>query len=202
MIPNLAEPLLSVSDITDNDKAVVFLKTRSLIVDQPDQLESWCQNTNVIAGEGSRIHRSYYLNDSNQVSFRTAPVSTASYLTWHLCLGHLHLRSLKRLHKLGHIKILTDDLEDIVQCVDCVKGKMSRINLTSREHHRVGRCLEQVHSDLCQLPCKSCQGSRYMMTFLDEFTHRGVIDFLKSNMRPFPVSNIMSHTQKEKLKKS
>lgn len=159
MIPNLAEPLLSVSDITDNDKAVVFLKTRSLIVDQPDQLESWCQNTNVIAGEGSRIHRSYYLNDSNQVSFRTAPVSTASYLTWHLCLGHLHLRSLKQLHKLGHIKILTDDLEDIVQCVDCVKGKMSRINLTSREHHRVGRFLEQVHSDLCQLPCKSCQGS-------------------------------------------
>lgn len=35
VIPNLAEPLLSVSDLTDKDKAVVFLKTRALIVDQP-----------------------------------------------------------------------------------------------------------------------------------------------------------------------
>lgn len=94
VVPNLAEPLLSVSDLTDDNKAVVFLRTRALIVDQPDQLEEWYQDANVIAGVGSRIHRSYYLDDSNQVSFRTAPVLAASYLTWHLRIGHLHLRSL------------------------------------------------------------------------------------------------------------
>lgn len=81
VIPNLSEPLLSVSDLTDKTKAVVFLKTHALIVDQPDQLEKWCQDSNTVSGEGTTIHRLYYLDKKDQVSFRTAPASSASFLT-------------------------------------------------------------------------------------------------------------------------
>lgn len=52
--------------------------------------------------------------------------------------------------------------------------------MRSREHHRVSRKLDCVHSDLCQLPVKSLTGARYMMTFLDEYTNIGFIYFMKS----------------------
>lgn len=57
--------------------------------------------------------------------------------------------------------------------------------MSSREHHKVSRRLERVNSDLCQLPAVSRQGSHYMMTFIDEFTHHGVIYFLKCKSEAF-----------------
>lgn len=104
---------------------------------------------------------------------------------WHLRLGHLNLKSLRQLHRLRHIAVSIDDSEAITRCEDCIRGKSSRINMASREHHRVARKLNRVHSDLCQLPCKSRQGSRYMMTFVDEFTHRAVVYFLKYKHEAF-----------------
>lgn len=185
VINNLAEPLLLVANLTDLNLAVVFLKDKALIVNKSSDLENWCSDNNVVVGVGSRVNRSYYLEENRRASFCTAPTSSASFLTWHLRLSHLNLRSLKTLSRLGHILVSVDDSEAVTRCEDCIKGKLNRINLGSRVLHQVLRCLERVHSDLCQLPEKSRQGSRYMMTFVDEFTHLGIVYFLKCKSEAF-----------------
>lgn len=83
------------------------------------------------------------------------------------------------------MKITHDDSEEVERCEDCVKGKLNRINLTSRDLHKVSKPLELVHSNLCQLPDKSRQGSHYMMTFVDEFSHPGIVYFLQDKSEAF-----------------
>lgn len=114
------------------------------------------------------------------MSFRAAQTSSASLLTWHLRLGHISLQNLLDLRRRKEISVTDDEVEPVIKCKDCVKGKFSRLNMKSRELHRLSRKLDCVHSDLCQLPVTSRTGARYLMTFLDEYTNYGVIYFLKS----------------------
>lgn len=123
------------------------------------------------------------------MSVQTAPASSSSYLTWQFCLGHLNIKILRHLHQLGHIKILIDGSDEVAQCQICIRGKMSIINMSSRAHHRVTRRLEIVHSDLCQLPWKCCQGSQYMMLFVETFTHPSLIYVLKYKHEAFDCFN-------------
>lgn len=106
-------------------------------------------------------------------------------LRWHLRLGHLGLQNLQDLRKRGEIDVSIDDTEEVVRCEHCVNGKFNRLNMKSRETHRVSRKLDCVHSDLCQLPVKSTSGARYMMTFLDGYTNLGVIYVRKSKTQAF-----------------
>lgn len=184
-IVGLAKPLLSVADITDQDVAVTFLKDKVLFTNQPMQLEKSINESNTILAQGSRFKRSYYLDTEEVSSYRASQVYATNMLTWHLRLGHLSLRSLQDLRRRGEIEVSKDDSQRVMECEDCMKGKFNRLNMKSRELHRVSRKLECVHSDLCQLPVKSQSGSKYMMTFLDEYKNMGVVYFLKFKSQAF-----------------
>lgn len=67
--------------------------------------------------------------------------------------------------------VTNNDSEEVIRCEDCMVGKFNRLNNKRRDRHKVSDTLGRVHSDLCSLPTKSYQGSRYIMTFLDEHTH-------------------------------
>lgn len=81
--------------------------------------------------------------------------------------------------------VTTDNSEDVIRCEDCMVGKFNRLKTRSRAKHKVVETLDRVHSDLCSLPTKSYQGSKYIMTFLDERTHYAFIYFLKSKDQAF-----------------
>lgn len=73
-----------------------------------------------------------------------------------------------------------NDSEDVIKCEDCVVGKLSRLNTKNKSNHKVSETLACVHSDLCSLPTKSYNGSKYFITFLDEKTHFVVLYVLNS----------------------
>lgn len=177
-VEGLAEPLLSVSDVTDNNHGVLFLRDQVLFIDQPMIAKDFVTKSNMVVSKGTRLNRSYYL-ENTEVSFRASQTSKASLLTWHLRLGHLSLRNLLDLRRRNEIDVTGNDVESVIKCEDCVRGRFNRLNMKSRELHRVSRKLDSVHSDLCQLPVQSRTGARYIMTFLDEYTNYGVIYFLK-----------------------
>lgn len=91
MVPGLAEPLLSVSDVTDKNTAVTFLRNSVIFSNNVNQVEELIRGSTDIIAEGRREHKSYYLYDEQPVSFRTLPSVTASYLTWHHRLSHTSL---------------------------------------------------------------------------------------------------------------
>lgn len=119
------------------------------------------------------------------MSFCTTPSSSALYLTWHHCLSHTSLRNLQDLRRRGEIDVNLDDSEAVMRCEDCVIGKFSRLKNRSRSKHKVSGTLDRVHSDLCSLPSKSYNNSRYFMLFIDEHSHYGVPYFLKSKSQAF-----------------
>lgn len=100
-VPDLAEPLLSVADVTDKDKRVLFLKSSVLVIDHPQKLETYVRDSNMAIHEGKRDLRSYYVDAHRGACFRTTPSPAASMLTWHRRLSHLILRSLQDLQHRG-----------------------------------------------------------------------------------------------------
>lgn len=179
-VNGLAEPLLSVSDITDNDIGVIFFKEKVTFVSKTSELASFINDNKSVISQGYRSKRSYYVDTPTVSSYCASQTASASLLTWHFRLGHLSLRSLQDLRCRKEIEVSVDDGQWVMECEDCMRGKFKRLNMKSRQLHRVPKKLDCVHSNLCQLPVKSRTGARYMMSFLDESTNFGMIYFLKS----------------------
>ena len=82
---------------------------------------------------------------------------------WHLRFGHA---STTRLRRLRYIK----SNHDSTHCVICIRAKQTRKPHTP-VNSKVTRKLERVHSDICG-PFPTSKGtSKYILTFLDEYTH-------------------------------
>lgn len=142
-VPGLAEPLLSVSDITNSNVAVVFFRDSVLFVSNPLNLESSIRSSPNLLAEGRRENKLYYLYENTRpVSFRTSPSPAASYMTWHLRLSHLNFRSLQDLRRRGEIIVDVDDSEKVIKCEECVMGKLSRLSNKSRVKHKVSGVLD------------------------------------------------------------
>lgn len=147
-VPGLAEPLLSVSDVTDRGTAVIFLKDSVLFTASPSKVEQLVRGLNTILAEGKQEQKSYYLYDTEPVIFQTSPSSATSLLTWHHRLSHTSLRNLQDLRRRGEIEVTTENSRDVVRCDDFMVGKFNGLNTRSRGKHKVIEALDCVHSDL------------------------------------------------------
>ena len=71
-------------------------------------------------------------------------------------------------------------------CEGCILGKMTKIPFPKKSTHRASRPLELVHSDLCgpmQVP--SHGGSRYVLTFTDDYSRYTTVYFLRNKSETF-----------------
>lgn len=79
--------------------------------------------------------------------------------------------------RLGHVgrKALRDlkiDVKDWETCEDCIKGKLAKKPF-QRSQSLTRSALDLVHSDVCgPITPMSYGGSRYFVSFIDDFTHR------------------------------
>lgn len=66
----------------------------------------------------------------------------------------------------------TDDDDLIKNCIVCCKAKMSRTPFKESET-KTNNILDIIHSDLCgPMPIKSIGGSRYFITFIDDYSRK------------------------------
>lgn len=86
---------------------------------------------------------------------------------WHKRLGHLNFDSLKKMN----LEKLETGTKHTKICDTCVEGK--QVKLPHNNHrHRATRPLQLVHSDLFgPVTPTSYDGKRYLLTFIDDFTH-------------------------------
>lgn len=61
---------------------------------------------------------------------------------------------------------------------------MCRKDFGSRSAYQATRRLEVIHSDVCQMPHRARDGSRYFVTFIDDYSKYAVVYFIsnKSNV--------------------
>uniref|UniRef100_A0A1D1Z793 Retrovirus-related Pol polyprotein from transposon TNT 1-94 n=1 Tax=Anthurium amnicola TaxID=1678845 RepID=A0A1D1Z793_9ARAE len=104
-------------------------------------------------------------------------------LLWYARLGHMSERGMLELHKKKLLKDVQSCKLDFCEC--CVLGKQCRVKfVTSR--HRSKDILEYVHSDVWgAAPVTSLGGARYFVTFIDDFSRKVWVYFLKHKSEVF-----------------
>jgi len=119
-----------------------------------------------------------YLNSDDLPCFSS--INCDDTWLWHLRLGHLNFGSLKFLAR----KNLVDGLPSIdfpnKKCESCILGKKYREPFQKGKAWRANAPLQLIHSDLCSVEVSSNGGSKYFITFINDFSRKTWVYFLKN----------------------
>ena len=96
---------------------------------------------------------------------------------WHMRLGHMSQRGMNVLSKRGLLcGVQTTSLDF---CEHCVYGKQKRVSFSTGIHSTKG-IVDYIHSDLWgPSPVASKGGAFYFLTFIDDFSRKVWVYFLK-----------------------
>eukprot|EP00253_Pinus_taeda_P025630 PITA_25630 len=105
---------------------------------------------------------------------------------WHLRFGHLNFGGLNLLSKKGMVRGLPLIEKPDSLCEGCILGKQHRESFPSGKSIRAKAPLEIVHSDVCgPMQTPSLADSQYFLTFIDDFTRKIWVYFLKNKSEVF-----------------
>ena len=166
-VPGLSTNLLSISQIVKKGHSVQFNNKGCEVHDEKG---------NVLV-TGSLRGDLFELDESSQhKSFASKQISSTDL--WHRRMGHLNIQSLMKL-KEGCATGISFQGERPNDCKICPMGKQARLKF-SKSGSRATKLLEVVHSDICSSETESIGGSRYFITFIDDYSRRIFIYFLKT----------------------
>ena len=107
---------------------------------------------------------------------------------WHLRFGHLNFGGLKLLSAKNMVKGLPHIDHPNEVCEGCILGKHHRPSFSKEKRWRASRPLEIVHTDVCgPLKPASLGGNNYFLTFIDDFSRKTWVYFLKRKSEVFEV---------------
>ena len=105
---------------------------------------------------------------------------------WHLRFGHLNQDGIRELAKKGMVHGLPDMDYSRPFCEGCVLGKQARNSFPRRAEYRAKNTLELIHTDICgPITPKSFGDKRYFITFIDDYTRKTWVYFLKEKSEAF-----------------
>ena len=90
-------------------------------------------------------------------------INDQSKMLWHRRLGHFYYDNLTKYLKLHNVKIN--------ECLNCKIAKLNR-KPHNGDTPKAKHPLDVIHSDVIRSISKSYSGKRYVLTFIDEFTHK------------------------------
>lgn len=177
-VPGVQMNLLSVSQITQKGKTVVFDKTGCKVVNSKVRVSK-----KYVIGSGVIENGLYRFDIFNSNLNVLSEVPDSSEL-WHRRLGHLNSQDLKALEKAGTgVKLTTKPVEN---CDACAKGKMFRKPFNHSNPTRAESPLGLIHSDVCgPMQVSSTSGMRYFITFTDDYTRMSHVYFMKNKHEVF-----------------
>jgi hypothetical protein len=111
---------------------------------------------------------------------------STTYL-WHCRLGHIGVKSMKKLHVDGLLESL--DYESFETCEPCLMGRMTK-TLFSCTMERATDLWKIIHTNVCDpMSVEACGGYRYFLTFTDDFNRYGCIYLMKHKSETFEKFN-------------
>lgn len=169
-IPELSTNLLSLGTIQRNGCVAKFEGMGAFVFNNQNDLILKCKlldnNIYLVAGKVN--------NAVCMLSTRNVDINI-----WHRRLGHMNGNDLIKM-KNGVVSGICFDKNALNSCVPCHEGKHTR---SSFKHSgtRASNVLELVHSDLCgPMEIKSLGGARYILVFVDDFSRKTFVYFLKT----------------------
>ena len=104
---------------------------------------------------------------------------------WHQRLGHLNVNDIRKLSQNNVIVDLKSSNQgDKINCESCALGKMHQLPFPGESTSRADKAHQIIHSDLCgPMHVESMGGSRYLLTFTDDFSRYSVVYFLEKRVK-------------------
>lgn len=174
-VPALKQNLFSVKSTTSKGMVIQFGHSRCWIRDRSSRVHAM----------GTLVGKLYYLDLESSVHNANLAMSNT---VLHKRLAHINHATIKRM---DHEQLVTGaDLSSVKVgvCDPCVKGKMIRKIFKSRDYIKSTRPLELVHSDVCgPMENVSLGGSRYFVSFIDDFSRYTHVYFIDKKSDVFSV---------------
>ena len=102
---------------------------------------------------------------------------------WHCRFGHLGMNNVNKLIEGNMVNGMdgVNDKSDNQFCEACTKGKQHRCPYPRTADYCASEQFELVHSDVCgPMPVSSLGGSRYFVTFIDDYSRYTSVYFMKN----------------------
>ena len=105
---------------------------------------------------------------------------------WHERFGHLNYRYMQQLSKNEMVEGLPNISFSKGVCEGCVLGKHPREKFDTGKAHGASSPLDLIHSDLMgPFPHPSIKKSRYLLTFIDDFSRYTWVYLLRAKSEVF-----------------
>ena len=175
--PNLGGSLFSLSAATERGIKAIFEDSHVTLI----------KNIKIIA-TASRVSQKLYLMDMKSIApgdtheDRALVAKQASLQVWHERLGHVSHNTIKKMCKAEMADGLLIDKNVIFPelCEGCIMGKQHRLAFQTDRRNRARKIGGLIHTDVCgPMNIASLAGSYYFVTFRDDFTGYGVVNFMK-----------------------
>ncbi|KAJ3686893.1 hypothetical protein LUZ61_016057 [Rhynchospora tenuis] len=178
-VPDMKSNILSVGQLMEKGYSV-FMKNRVMFLKD--------KRNHLIARVEMAQNRTYKLNLRNVQETCLKINMTDKASLWHLRFGHLSRDGLKELAKKDMVHGLPDIDYPKQFCEGCVLGKQARSSFPRSAEYRAKRILELIHTDICgPITPKSFGEKRYFITFIDDYTRKTWVYFLKEKSEALEV---------------
>ena len=174
-VPKLMKNLLSVRTMTKQEAEVRFVGDRCLAIKNGQTVE-------IGRSKNGGLYKLFSPVISSPKESAHYATTDASLSTWHHRFGHLNMKDLSAIHRNDFVVGMKTrkDGETVEDCESCALGKMHCLPYPKKSEHKSKRVLELVHTDLCgPMQVDSVGGSRYLLTFIDDFSRYTVVYLLR-----------------------
>jgi hypothetical protein len=105
---------------------------------------------------------------------------------WHWRNGHLHYDGLYHLSQMDKVRGLPSFKMAHEICSNCLTGRQHRERFPKASTHRSTQVLNLIYTDLVgPLKTASLSGSRYFIVFIDDYTRKSWVYFLKQKREAY-----------------
>lgn len=165
-VPQLATNLFSVRSATERGRIIQFGHTRCWIKDKRGKVKAM----GTLRDKLFHLDCDSFINESAAVAMDI----------WHQRLAHLNETTLKKLHNGDSVKGINISTTELPFCVGCAEGKPTKQPSKPIGEIRSTRKLELIHSDVCSMENESLAGSKYFVTFIDDYSRCCAVYFMKN----------------------
>ncbi|UYV63078.1 hypothetical protein LAZ67_2003065 [Cordylochernes scorpioides] len=176
-VPNMRRNLLSVSKIEENGNRVTFRNMVARVFNPENRIIAEATSVNdLYIVKGKILNSSKTAFNSERDHFQNN-----SLRTWHQRLCHIDSNAIEKMAREELVIGLEISSRDKGLCDDCCIAKSTKASHKNLGNIRSKQTLELIHTDICgPMPVKSTGGNRYFLSFVDDFSRRITVYFLKN----------------------
>ena len=180
-VPDHTKNLLSVSCIAKNGGVLKFVEQRCIASKEGKNITIG----NIVDGKLYRVNTPEFANVANP--------STPDLGVWHCRFGHLNHDYVNQLAKKQLANGMKySDVSFDKECEACALGKMHKLPSPKQNMSRASKPLELIHTNVCgPMNVDSIGGSRYMLTFTDDYSRYTTVYFITSKSETLSSSKSM-----------